>query len=110
MNNSSLFSYLITDFLIKAGLEKESFISTSTVSAVIVDVTRLLVFGLSFYMTKFAKIAPATGGLIVAAILATFVGSFSGTRPMKKVTLRTIQIIVGLMLILVGAGMASGLF
>jgi hypothetical protein len=29
---------------------------------------------------------------------------------MKKVTLRTVQIIVGVMLIVVGAGMASGLF
>jgi uncharacterized membrane protein YfcA len=42
--------------------------------------------------------------------LAAFVGSFIGTRLMKKVTLRTIQMIVGVMLIVVGAGMASGLF
>ena len=97
-------------FLIKAGLEKESFIGTSTVSAVIVDVARLLVYGLSFYTTKFAEVAPGMGGLILAATLAAFVGSFIGTRLLKKVTLRTIQIIVGVMLILVGSGMASGLF
>lgn len=97
-------------FLIKVGLEKESFIGTSTVSAVIVDVTRLLVYGLSFYMTKFARVASGMAGLILAAILAAFLGSFIGTRLMKKVTLRTIQIIVGVMPIVVGTGMASGLF
>ena len=97
-------------FLIKIGLEKESFIGTGTVSVVIVDVARLLIYGLSFYSTKFAKVAPGMGGLILAAILAAFMGSFIGTRLMKKVTLRTVQIIVGVMLIVVGAGMASGLF
>jgi uncharacterized membrane protein YfcA len=97
-------------FLIKAGLEKESFIGTSTVSAAIVDVARLLVYGLSFYGTKFAGVAPGMGGLILAATFAAFVGSFIGSQLLKKVTLRTVQIIVGVMLIVVGAGMATGLF
>jgi uncharacterized membrane protein YfcA len=96
-------------FLIKAGLEKEAFIGTSTLSAVIVDVARLLVYGRSFYTTSFAKIAPGMGGLILAATLAAFLGAFIGSRVMKKVTLRTVQIIVGVMLIIVGAGLASGL-
>lgn len=97
-------------FLIKIGLEKESFIGTSTLSAVVVDVARLLVYGLSFYATKFASVVPGMGGLILAAVLAAFVGSFIGARLMKKVTLRAVQIIVGALLIAVGAGMAGGLF
>jgi uncharacterized membrane protein YfcA len=97
-------------FLIKAGLEKEAFIGTSTMSAVIVDLARLLVYGLSFYTATFSKIAPQMAGLILAATLAAFVGSFIGARLMKKVTLRTVQITVGVMLIVVGAGLASGLF
>ncbi len=97
-------------FLIKIGLEKESFIGTGTVSAVIVDISRLLVYGLSFYTTTFARVSLDMSGLLLAATLAAFVGSFFGTRLMKKVTLRTVQIIVGVMLILVGSGMASGLF
>jgi hypothetical protein len=36
-------------FLIKAGLNKEAFIGTNTVSAVVVDVARLIVYGLSFF-------------------------------------------------------------
>lgn len=97
-------------FLIKAGLAKEAFIGSSTVSAVIVDLARLVVYGLSFYTTTFAKVAPGMGGLILVATLAAFVGSFIGTRVMKKITLRTVQVIVGVMLIVVGAGLASGLF
>jgi uncharacterized membrane protein YfcA len=96
-------------FLIKAGLEKEAFIGTSTVSAVIVDLARLLVYGLSFYTATFAKVPPDMGGLILAATLAAFLGSFFGARLMNKVTLRRVQIIVGVMLIVVGVGLASGL-
>ena len=55
-------------------------------------------------------IAPGMRGLILAATLAAFVGSFVGTRLIRKITLHTIQIIVGVMLIAVGVGMASGLF
>lgn len=40
-------------FLIKAGLSKEAFIGTGTVSTVIVDTARVLVYGFSFYASKF---------------------------------------------------------
>src|SRR4030067_3367743 len=53
-------------FLIKAGLEKESFIGTSTVSAALVGVARLLGYGLSFYATIFAGVAPGLGGWVRA--------------------------------------------
>ncbi len=95
-------------FLIKAGLEKETFVGTSTVSAVIVDVARLLVYGLSFYTTRFTASA-GMGGLMLAAILAAFAGSFVGVRLLKKVTLRMIQLVVGVLLIAVGSGIAAGL-
>ena len=96
-------------FLIKSGLDKDTFIGTGTVSAVIVDIARLLVYGISFYTLKFATIPGDTYGLIVAAIIAAFVGSFFGAKLVKKVTLRSIQVIVGMMLFLVGIGMVSGL-
>jgi uncharacterized protein len=96
-------------FLIKAGLDKEAFIGTGTVSAVIVDMARLLVYGLSFYTLRFTGVK-GIWGLVLAATLVAFLGAFIGARLVKKVTLRALQIIVGMMLILVGIGMASGLF
>jgi uncharacterized membrane protein YfcA len=107
---SGLQGALRSAFLIKAGLDTESFIGTSTVSSVIVDAARLLVYGLSFYAGSVAQIAPGMLGLILAATLAAFVGSFLGTRLMPTVTLRAIRIIVGVMLIVVGTGIATGLF
>jgi uncharacterized membrane protein YfcA len=107
---SGLQGALRSVFLIKIGLSKESFIGTSTVSAIIVDIARLLVYGLGFYAGSLARITPDMRRLILAATLAAFVGSFLGTRLMKAVTLRAVQIIVGVMLIIVGAGIASGLF
>lgn len=96
-------------FLIKVGLSKEAFIGTATVSAVIVDAARLLVYGLGFYTRSLEKIDPDLTGLILAATLAAFLGSFVGSRLIQKITLRTVQIIVGVMLILLGFGLAGGL-
>jgi len=106
---SGLQGALRSAFLIKAGLNKEAFIGTNTVSSVVVDVARLIVYGLSFYTTRFVSLSSDMLGLISAATLAAFVGAFIGARLMKKVTLRMVQIIVGVMLVTVGLGMATGL-
>jgi uncharacterized protein len=95
-------------FLIKAGLSKEAFIGTGTVSSAIVDVTRLLVYGAGFYAIKFHGIQEVQG-LVIAATLAAFIGAFIGKQLIKKVTLRGMQILVAVMLIIVGTGMATGL-
>ena len=95
-------------FLIKAGLTKEAFVGTGTVSAVIVDVSRLLVYGVTFYTSKIVEVGNIWS-LVAAATLAAFLGSFLGTKLIKKITLRVMQIIVGIMLIVVGIGMATGI-
>jgi hypothetical protein len=95
-------------FLIRAGLSKEAFIGTGTVAAVIVDASRLLVYGIGFYTLKLSD-ASGILGIVIAATLAAFLGAFIGKRLIEKVTLAALQTIVGLMLIIVGAGMAAGL-
>lgn len=95
-------------FLMKAGMSTEAFVGTNTVSAVIVDLARLLVYGIGFYTTSFAVVTQMRG-LILAATAAAFLGSFFGTRLLRKVTFRTIQIIVGVLLIIVGIGIATGM-
>ena len=96
-------------FLIKTGLEKEAFIGTGTVSAVIVDLARTLVYGLSFYTSKVYDLS-GIWSLVLAATLAAFLGAFIGKRLLTKVTLSAIQFIVGIMLIIIGSGMLIGLF
>jgi len=96
-------------FLIKTGLEKEVFIGTGTVSAVIVDFARMLVYGFSFYTAKVYDLS-GTWELVLAATLAAFLGAFIGKRLLNKITLGAIQLIVGIMLIIIGLGMVIGLF
>ena len=65
-------------FLIKAGLSKEAFVGTGTVSAVIVDIARLLVYGASFHTFRIA----GTGdiwGLVAAATAAASTASMAGS-------------------------------
>lgn len=96
-------------FLIKAGLDKQAFVATGVVAAVLVDLTRLLVYGLAFLTTQTAALNPAMLGLVTAATLAAFAGSFLGTRLLAKVTLRMVQVVVGILLVLLGLAMAAGL-
>ena len=92
-------------FLMKLGLSKEAFVGTGTVAAVVVDVARIAVYGFSLR----AQPLGAAGPLVAAAIGAAFAGSFLGARLLHKVTLHAIQVLVGVLLLAIGAGMAAGL-
>lgn len=96
-------------FLIKAGLEKESFVGTGVVSAVIVDCARLLVYGAAFYSAKLTVFTTEMKGLVVAAIIAAFTGSFIGKRLLQKITLETVKKLVATMLIFIGLFLITGL-
>ncbi len=96
-------------FLVRLGLTREAFIGTSVVCAVLVDLARIPVYAVEFY-DGFRMLRSQGGiGLMVAGCLAAFVGSFLGSRLVKKVTMRTIQIIVGLMLLVFGIALGTGL-
>lgn len=94
-------------FLIKAGLSKEEFIGTGVVSAVMVDFGRLIVYGFNFIAQPFS-VAGNTKGLIMAAIFSAFIGSFIGRVLLTKITLRKVQILVGVMLVMFGAALSLG--
>lgn len=96
-------------FLIKAGLAKEAFVGTGTISTVIVDSVRLVVYGLSFYASQWAAVTSDVGGLVAAAIVSAFAGAYLAARLLKKVTVRFVQLTVALVMVVVGAGLAAGL-
>ena len=95
-------------FLIKAGLSKEAFVATGAVSAVIVDAVRLGVYGVAFLAEHFARsqelMAPVAVGMAFA-----FLGALLGKRLLRQITLRTVQLVVAAMMLLVGAGLVVGL-
>lgn len=92
-------------FLIKAGLTKEAFIGTAVVVSTFVDFTRL-----SVYATRFAKSGLSDNiMLVVFAILAAISGAYIGNKLLKKVTIKYIQILIAIMLIIVSLALGSGL-
>ncbi|OGX54190.1 MAG: hypothetical protein A2267_00575, partial [Omnitrophica WOR_2 bacterium RIFOXYA12_FULL_38_10] len=92
-------------FLIKAGLDKEEFISTGVVTAVMVDIARLLVYGIGIVTVQFQVVSDMKW-LILAATVSAFAGAFLGRELLKKITLRTVQAVVGVMLILLGVALS----
>ncbi|MBI4184913.1 MAG: TSUP family transporter [Proteobacteria bacterium] len=96
-------------FLIKSGLDRDAFVGTSVVATVIVDTVRLTVYGLSFYTANLLAMRPDLSGLVVVATAAAFAGAYLGARLLRKVTLRFVQIVVGVMVSVIGAGLVSGL-
>ncbi|MBI2852499.1 MAG: sulfite exporter TauE/SafE family protein [Chloroflexi bacterium] len=96
-------------FLIKSGLDTKAFVGTNGVVAFIVDLVRLLVYGAAFYAASFTQISGDIWRLVLLGIFFAFIGSFIGARLVKKVTLHSVQYIVGVMLLVVGVGLATGL-
>lgn len=97
-------------FLSKSGLSREGFIGTSVMTAIMVDISRLVVYGMAFFTSKTALFSESgMKGILICGIIAAFTGSYAGTRLIKKVTMRHIQIIVGVMLLLLAAALGSGI-
>ena len=90
-------------FLIKAGLTKEAFIGTAVVVSTFVDFTRL-----SVYATRFAQSGLTDNlTLVICATLSAISGAYLGNILLKKVTFKSLQIFVAVMLI--GVSIALGL-
>ncbi|KAB2871534.1 MAG: sulfite exporter TauE/SafE family protein [Bacteroidales bacterium] len=92
-------------FLIKAGLTKESFIGTAVVVSTFVDFTRL-----SVYATRFVKSGLTDNIiLVILATLAAIAGAYIGNKLLKKVTIKYIQVLIAIMLILISLALAAGI-
>ena len=101
---------LRTAFLIRLGMPKEVYVGTIVVSAVIVDIFRLAVYGITFYSMHTSILNGSdVKAMIIAGIVAAFVGSFIGSRLLKKITLNVINKIVGIMLLALGSALALGI-
>jgi uncharacterized membrane protein YfcA len=92
-------------FLLKSGLNKEAFIGTGVVIAALVDFSRLTVYaGLLGSVEVMENLT-----LILVATLAAFTGAFLGSRLVKKVTIRTVQVLVAGMLFLIAILLGIGI-
>ncbi len=92
-------------FLIKSGLSKEAYIATGVVIASLVDFTRLTVYASRFTLANLHENLT----LLISATLAAIAGAYFGKKLLKKVTLRSIQLIVAVMLIIISIALGFGL-
>lgn len=92
-------------FLLRAGLAKEAFVATGVVLAVMVDLSRMLVYGAG----SAAWGSRVRWDMVGAASLSAFLGAYIGARVLKKVTIRAVQIAVSLLLVLLAIGFITGL-
>jgi len=94
-------------FLLKAGLSKDAFVATGVVSAILVDATRLIVYGtglLSGHLTKSQELITP----IVVGTICAFTGAFVGKQFLQRVTLRVVRATVATAMLLIGLGLLAG--
>jgi uncharacterized protein len=97
-------------FLNRAGLSKQTFVATAALSAVIVDLSRLLAYGVGFLGERFNQLTGQDGlGLLVVATLSAFIGSYFGKKLLRKVTLPALQKGVAGFLLLFSVALGAGL-
>lgn len=97
-------------FLIRLGLNKETFIGTTVLSSIVIDLSRLTVYGFTFFAKDFnTLLASNEAGLILAGIGSALIGALLGARFLKKVTLHAVQKLVGGLLMLYALLLAGGL-
>ncbi len=92
-------------FLVRAGLSKESFIGTGVSIACLVDCTRLAAYADLLGSPGLRASLPLVG----AAVLAAFLGAFIGSRLVRKVTVRSLQVAVAAMLLGLSALLGAGI-
>ncbi len=86
---------LRTAFLIRAKLTKEAFIATGVVIACFIDVSRISIYAKDIWQLGDKLNYP----LLITACIMAFIGAFIGNKFLNKITINTIQIVVGILLI-----------
>ena len=92
-------------FLIRFNLPKEEYVATGTGIALLIDMSRISLYINFFFLSNvsndFSLIAIATASAMTGALLGNYF--------LKKISIKFVQTITHLMLVLIGIGMASGL-
>lgn len=94
-------------FLGPLGLSPGAWAGTQAAIAVLVDLTRVLVYGTVFAATGWQTAGDP--GLLVAVTAAAFAGSYAARRLLHKTTMKGVRTTTGLLLLLVGSLLAVGI-
>lgn len=96
-------------FLAKSGLTTEGFVGSNAVIGFAVDLTRIAAYGLLLAMAGGAFGGFDAWPLVISGSIAAFCGVLVGKRFLHKVTMRSVQTLVGALLFLVALGLITGI-
>ncbi len=92
-------------FLIRSGLNKEAYIATGVVIAMLVDFSRLTV-----YFSRLSEIDMSENIVVMlSATISAIIGAYFGKKLLKKVTYEKLQLLVAIMLIIISIALIGGL-
>lgn len=97
--------FLRSAFFFNAGLTKDQFVATNAAIGVLVDVARLLVYGAAVPLV----ITSLGSAVMLSASIAACAGGLVGSIWLKRVTVRSVQLCVALLLYGLGAALVAGL-
>ena len=97
-------------FFAASGLSTEEFVGTTAVTAFLVDLVRLAVYGSDIAAQSIFPQGNYPGwGLIGTAIGSAFIGMLLSRRYLARVTMKMIKTLVGILLIIIALLLGSGL-
>ena len=92
-------------FLLRSGLGKEAFIASGVAIACLVDLTRLPTYLRGGMLTNLQE----QWTLLTAVTLAAFLGAWYGRKLIHKVTMRAVQVTVGLLILAIAIFLSTGI-
>ncbi len=95
--------------LLRAGLGKEQYIGTAVAASTLVDFARLCVYGAAWVGTPELFTRDYEARPLIIALVFAFLGTFLGVRLIGKMTLEGLHVLIGLLLLLAGLAIATGL-
>ena len=97
-------------FLAKVGVSKEAFVGTNAVIGLMVDLARLTVYaGAITSVRSEYGMGASEWQLIATGVVAAFAGVVLGKRMLHKVTMKFIQTLVGVLLMVIALALGSGI-
>lgn len=97
-----------TAFLIRLGMEKEAFLGTGILCAILVDLARLSTYALLAGGPDVGSVADQTP-LVVAATVSAFAGSWVGRKLLPSIEMAWIHLLVGVLLAALGLAIMVGI-
>jgi len=97
-------------FLLPLGLTPTAFAATQAVIASMVDLSRLSIYGSAYLSGKMQGVTTREQwSLVFCSTLCAFAGAYLGRKMLKKVTMQSLRLLAGALLLVVGSLLAMGI-